>query len=169
MITFKMIAAAGKYHDDNAIPDVVNYITRKDKATHRYIFGAKVDQVDIAGSMRAVSKFYGKDSQIRLHHFVVSFPEKQSNIEVLVAFAKEVCAYLGTVYQVVAAIHEDRQPGLHIHFVFNAVSYVNGYKYHGSKGDYRELIDELSSILYRHRLYPLVPMKYHPDGYDLHE
>lgn len=169
MITFKEIAAAGKYHDDNAIPDVVNYITREDKAVHRYIFGTKVDATDIAGSMVAVSEYYGKNSQIRLHHFVVSFPKAQSDIEVLIQIAKEVCAYIGTVYQVVAAIHEDRKPGLHIHFVFNAVSYVNGYKYHGSKGDYRELIEGISSILYRHKLYPLVPVKYRADSHNLHE
>lgn len=169
MIIYKRIEAPGKYHDDNAIPDVVNYITRKDKTEHGYIIGIKVDIQNVAGSMIAVSEHFGKNSRLRLHHVVLAFPKEYSNIEVLAQIAKAVCAYIGTVYQVVAAIHEDRKPGLHIHFVFNAVSYVNGYKYHGSKGDYRELIEGISSILYRYKLYPLVPVKYRADSHNLHE
>lgn len=169
MIIYKRIEAPGKYHDDNAIPDVVNYITRKDKTEHGYIIGIKVDIQNVVGSMIAVSEHFGKNSRLRLHHFVLAFPKEYSNIEVLAQIAKEVCAYIGTVYQVVAAIHEDRKPGLHIHFVFNAVSYVNGYKFHGSKSDHWEMREWIRSALYRYGMYPLVSVKYRPDNNNPHE
>lgn len=54
MIIYKRIEAPGKYHDDNAIPDVVKYITRKDKTEHGYIIGIKVDIQNVAGSMIVV-------------------------------------------------------------------------------------------------------------------
>ena len=46
MVYFKKIAAVGKYHDDQAIPDVVAYITRKDKTPSRIILGYHVDMLE---------------------------------------------------------------------------------------------------------------------------
>ena len=60
MVYFKKIAAVGKYHDDQAIPDVVAYITRKDKTPSRIILGYHVDMLDIANCMIEVSKHFGK-------------------------------------------------------------------------------------------------------------
>lgn len=167
MVLFKKIAAAGKYHDPQAIPDVIAYITRADKTPSHIIFGTHVDMQNIAGSMIAISEHYGKNSRLRLHHFILTFQTKE-NIDKLPQIAQAVCAYIGRIYQIVAAQHEDTEHP-HIHFVFNAVSYINGYKYHGGKEDYHELINDIKSILYLHGFFPLIPVKYEPEPSNPHE
>lgn len=76
MVIFKKIAATGKYHDDNAIPDLINYICRPDKTPSHIIGGYGVDINDIANSMVAVSMHFGKYKKLRfvlLFSLLVSF------------------------------------------------------------------------------------------------
>lgn len=61
MVIFKKIDTAGKYFDDNAIPDLINYICRPDKTPSHIIGGYGVDLNDIANSMIAVSMHFRKD------------------------------------------------------------------------------------------------------------
>ena len=169
MVYFKKIACAGKYHDDQAMSDVVSYITRPDKAPCRIIYGVRVDMQNIAESMIAVSKSYGKYSRLRLHHFIITFnPKYKAQLGLLVKVMEAICNYIGRTYQIIASLHEDT-PYPHIHFVFNAVSFVNGYKYRSGKEDYYELINCVESILSAHKLYPLVPVKYISTPLDPHE
>jgi len=169
MVLFKKIACKGKYQDDQAISDVVTYITRPDKTPTGLVYGVNVDLQNIAESMIAVSKQYGKYTRLRLHHFIITFkPENKGNFTLFSKLMEEICSYIGRVYQIVAALHEDTQHP-HIHFVFNAVSYVNGYKFHGGKEDYYELIEMIASILSAHKIYPLIPVKYIPKVNNPHE
>lgn len=168
MAMYKKIAAPGKYHDPQAIPTVVDYITRSIKTPSGIILGAHVDMQDISNSMISVSEKFGKNSRLRLHHFVLIFSPKD-NLLVLSQIAQEVCASIGRVYQIVAALHEDNPACLHIHFVFNAVSYVNGYKYHGSKEDNKELIQLCREILFAHGIHPLYSVNYYPQPNNPHE
>lgn len=73
MVYFKKIAYSGKYQDDDAIPQLIGYITQKYKTPHQLIGGFHIDVQNPAGSMIAVSNHFGKNSRIRLHHFVLSF------------------------------------------------------------------------------------------------
>lgn len=166
MVLFKKIAATGKYHDPQAIPDVVAYITRVDKTPSHLICGVHIDMQNIAESMIAISEYFGKNSRLRLHHFILTFP--QTDLAVIPQIAQDVCEYIGRVYQVVAALHEDT-PNPHIHFVFNAVSFVSGYKYRGGKEDYYELIDQISSVVHKYGFHPLIPVKYIPNPNSPHE
>ena len=169
MVYFKKIAKKGKYHDDQAIPDLINYITRPEKTPSNLIYGVKVDMDKIANSMVEVSEKYKKNSRLRLHHFVITFESVLwDELELIVEIARNVCNHIGKIYQIAAAVHEDTEHP-HIHFVFNSVSHINGYKYHGGKEDYYELIDDVSEILSEHDLYPLVAVKYKPNKYDPNE
>ena len=124
---------------------------------------------NIADSMIAVSERFGKNSRLRLHHFILTFqPQDIWDFSVIPRIAEEICAYIGRSYQIVAALHEDT-PSPHIHFVFNAVSHVNGYKYRGGKEDYRELVENIDSILFSHGIHPLIPVNYYPKPYNPHE
>lgn len=116
--------------------------------------------------MVTVSKHFGKYSKIRLHHFILTF--KPNDALFLPLVAKDICEYIGRIYQVVVAQHEDT-PNPHLHVVFNAVSYINGYKYHGSKEDYYELIDSMSSIIRRYISDYVIPVKYIPTPNNPHE
>ena len=172
MVFFKKIAAPGKYHDDMAIYDVLAYITRKDKTPSGHIFSSDqpipyVEPVPvIATYMRAVARQYGKYSHIHLHHFILTF--KPDAVNLLPSIANDICDYIGRTYQVVVAQHEDT-PNPHLHVVFNSVSFVNGYKYHGGKEDYYELINQMSSIVHKYGLHPLIPVKYIPNPNSPHE
>lgn len=166
MVYFKKIATAGKYHDDLAIHDVLTYITRKDKTHSGNIFYSHESMPHIIDSMISVSKHFGKYSKIRLHHFILTF--KPNDAIFLPLVAQDICKYIGRIYQVVVAQHED-SPNPHLHVVFNAVSYINGYKYHGSKEDYYELINCMSSIVRRYVSDYVIPVKYKPDPNNPHE
>ena len=73
MAIYKKVAKAGKYQDDLAIPNLIAYITRADKAKSGMIGGVGIDPNHIADSMIRVSNAFNKNSRIRLHHFIVSF------------------------------------------------------------------------------------------------
>ena len=168
-IIFKKIACKGKYHDPESIPMLVDYITNAEKTTSGIIYGVKVDMDRIAESMVEVSENYKKNSRLRLHHFILTFdPNYYKKLEILETVTASVCDRIGLVYQIVAAVHENTDKP-HIHFVFNAVSYINGYKYRGGKEDYNELIAMVKEILSEYSLYPVIPVKYKPRGLDLHE
>ena len=169
MALFKKIAAPGKYHDPQAIPDLVAYITRADKTPSQIICGSHVDMQNIADSMIAVSEHFGKNSRLRLHHFILTFqPTDIKDFRIIPQIVEQICAYIGRSFQIVAALHEDT-PSPHIHCVFNAVSYVNGYKYRGGKEDYRELTEAIGSILVSYGIHPLIPVKYYSQPYNPHE
>ena len=61
MIYFKKIACSGKYQDNNAIPQLLNYIMRQDKTPHCLIGAVNIDNpVNPAESMIAISQKFGK-------------------------------------------------------------------------------------------------------------
>ena len=168
-IIFKKIACRGKYHDSDSIPMLVKYITNAEKTPSGIVYGVKVDMDNIAESMVEVSEKYKKNSRLRLHHFILTFdPSYYKRLDILETVTAAVCDRIGLIYQIVAAVHEDTK-NPHIHFVFNAVSYINGYKYRGGKEDYNELIAMVKEILSEYSLYPVIPVKYKPRGLDLHE
>ena len=45
MAIFKKIAAQGKYQDNQAIPDLIAYITRRDKTPSIFIGGVETDRL----------------------------------------------------------------------------------------------------------------------------
>lgn len=169
MVIFKKIAYKGKYQDDQAIPDVINYVFRKDKIPNKVIGGYHVDFNDVAGSMIQVSKHFRKYSRVRLHHFVVSFHPEDIYLPAMIPrIAEEICSLIGQQFQIVYALHEDTYYP-HIHFVFNAVSYIDGSKYHCGIGEYKQLVGWIGTILSSYKLYPLIPVNYVPSPLDLHE
>ena len=56
MAIFKKIAAGGKYQDDQAVPDLIAYITNPAKTSNDFINGVGVDGNDIAGSMVGICR-----------------------------------------------------------------------------------------------------------------
>ena len=134
-----MVSGSGKYQDDLAIPNLIAYITDGNKAKGDIIGGCSIDFNNIAGSMVQVSEHFKKNSHIRAHHFIVSFlPHEVHFVGVLMCIANQICQYFSDEYQIVYALHEDTGYP-HLHFVFNAVSYVDGHRYRGGIGEYKNL------------------------------
>ena len=149
MATVKFLNERGKYHDDNAIHDVLTYICQTYKTPSGLIGGIRVDPHNPAQSMVAVSEAYQKNYGVRLRHFVVSFPAgKKYTPQAIAMVAERICYRIGTMYQVVYAVHESTPDHPHFHVVFNAVSDQTGYKYHGDKEEYEALKNCIREALF---------------------
>lgn len=150
MAILKTANTTGKYYDDNARLDVINYIWDVQKTPHGYRFGLNVDTtspISAAEDMRRVAGSYGKDSGVRLHHFIISFgPKEVRSLRKLGNIAWGVTCHLGQEYQVVSAVHEDsRNPNLH--FVFNSVNYFTGKRYYGTRSEFMPFKQTVQRIL----------------------
>lgn len=147
MATIKFLNEAGKYTDANALESVIAYILQSHKTPSHIIGGRGVDPKTAAESMHAVSQRFRKEYGIRLRHFIISFyPQETPQIHIIQKIAEHICNHIGKRYQIVYALHEDAAM-MHLHFVFNSVSHVDGYKYHGSKEDYYTLLNFIRGIL----------------------
>lgn len=139
MATIKSGNGKGKYRDANAKADVIAYITNPIKTPHSYIGGYGVDFNDPAASMNAVSASFGKSNGVQLRHFIISFDPRELSDYVAANIIADRCAkYISNRYQVVYAVHEDK-PHIHIHFVFNSVSYVDGCRYGGHYNEFYDM------------------------------
>lgn len=158
MATIKFLNGAGKYNDANALKCVIAYILQPSKTPRHIIGGKHVDLQNAVESMQAVAQHFGKDYGTRLRHFVLSFRlnEVYSN-HTPIAVAEQICTYIGKKYQIIYALHEDTEVP-HIHFVFNAVSYIDGCKYHGNKRDHYGLISCVKSALRYSGITQLIPV-----------
>jgi hypothetical protein len=169
MATIKFLNAQGKYADDLARQTVISYILQPAKTPHRIIGGAYVDMTNPAQSMTDVAVHYGKDSRVRLRHFVLSFnPGEVSDLETIYLIADRLCRCIGMTYQVVYAVHEDTLHP-HIHFVFNSISYRTGNRYRGDKEAYFDTMESIKNTLHQAGIFVLIRVKSLPGNPDPNE
>jgi hypothetical protein len=161
--------AAGKYDDQAARDDVIRYITQKCKTPSGFIGACGVELPYAAQQMQEVSAAFKKDNKVRIRHFVVSFyyneymtPYKANMIASMIA------EELGRVYQCVYAVHEDTDQ-VHVHFVFNPVSFINGYKYSGTKGEHKDLKQKIEKCVKAMGIHIFYEVKYYPEAKDCYE
>ena len=167
MAIFKKVAKAGKSQDDYAIHNLITYITRPDKTPSQMIGGYGVDPDHIADSMVQISNQFHKNSRIRLHHFIVSFTRWEcADPGILYCIGMEISRRIGQESQFAFALHEDTDyPRLH--FVFNAVSFIDGHRYRGGKKEYFDLYNRVRLILKDFWIKVLMPverMTYRPSS-----
>ena len=62
-----------KYHDDQAIEDVLTYILQEEKVQDGCVGGFAVNPALAADQFEMVAQAYGKDFGIRLRHMILSF------------------------------------------------------------------------------------------------
>lgn len=102
--------------------------------------------------MDAVTELFHNDTDSgpRLRHSVLSFsPDEGLSPAEVKNIASQAIKYYEDKYQIVAAVHEDREH-LHIHFGMNTTSYLDGSKYHGEKKDYYDFIKRLNTLTQPH-------------------
>ena len=159
MATFKEIGEKGKYTDDNAISDLVEYICRRDHAVSRYIGAVGVELAHAADEMIWTSKHFNKYVKKRLRHFVLSFEGNHSeDLGLVYSIGEKVAEKIGKSYQVVFAVHENTE-NIHIHFIMNAVSYVDGKRYRGTHEEYRHILKICNKAVCKAGLGCVVPVK----------
>lgn len=169
MAILKILNSAGKYTDENARYDVIHYIMQSYKTPDKIIGGAKVDMRNPALSMETTAESFNKNSRTRLRHFTLSFHQKENvSLQDIIDIATDICFYIAKKYEVVYALHEDTSQ-LHIHFVFNTISYIDGYRYKGNRQEYYELINTVKEILHQYGIHILKDVKYIPNPYNPYE
>lgn len=138
------------YERDEDIRRLLCYIAGEcdNKKEHtRYCCGEGVspDPEEAAEHMICMQKSYGKAARKsgkganrRLYHYMVSFPPSMDDANCAKLAAMEIAGMFSGQYQVYYGVHEDTMC-LHIHFAINAVSYVNGKKWHKSRKELKEM------------------------------
>lgn len=160
MATFRVIGIGenGKYMDDRARIDVLNYCTQESKTTHALIGSMAVNADHAEQEMRILASLYNQDKGLRLRHWVISFePGELPGLYHADLFAREAIAYYGDRYQIVYSVHEDTGH-IHIHIVMNLISYLDGRRYRGQKRDYYGYLSDLNRIAAKFGTY-VVPVK----------
>lgn len=117
-----------------------------------YIGGYGVNIAQAAYKMDLLAWSYGADKGLRLHHWILAFIQDEvrqfegSIYPALNHIAKQAASYYRGQYQIVYAVHMDRNYP-HIHFVMSTVNYATGRKYLENKADYYDYQNFLREVL----------------------
>lgn len=135
-----------KYFDDNSYQYVINYILN-----HATYYGAAniLSVFNAAEEMQKVAIDFNKNKGKRVRHSVLSFAEWEGvTPDMARMFAEDIIAFYADRYQIVYAVHTNTDE-VHIHFVMNQVSFVDGYKYGGKRADYHAFMNHIRSVTHR--------------------
>ena len=147
--------------DLQAMVDVMEYATNKDKTEQRYfVTGVNCDPTTARDEMMIAKQQWNDESEIVCYHGFQSFkhgevtPEQAH--EVGVKLAQKMW---GDRFQVIVATHLNTDC-LHNHFVVNSVSFTDGKHYHDNKANLR-LLRQRSDDLCREYALSVIE---HPSG-----
>lgn len=131
------------YNDNQALANVVNYVT---KGGCGLCGGIGVDTLHAVEQMQQVKVFWGKDHGRRIRHFILSFKKSETIAYVqLMRLGFEICKYYSD-YQSVYGLHTDTDHR-HLHFAVNTVSYKGGKMYAGGLSDWYRLQGYIQGLL----------------------
>ena len=162
----KNISASRSYYkNDDAIDNVIRYITRTRENELKlaeliavggagFILNAPVE--DIINLFRNVQDFYDIEHRKgrRLLHYTYNFKDEEfyllgADYALVDAIAREFSAYLFSLgFQSIYAIHFDYGKRVHIHFAINAINFLDGKKIHVNRKDFGDLEDRLFNYFY---------------------
>ena len=93
--------------------------------------------------MMDTKRRFGKLDKRQGYHIIQSFAPGEITPDAALRFGMEfIEKYLDNRYEGVAAVHTDKAH-IHVHMIFNSVSFIDGRKYHAARGEYLERIREL--------------------------
>lgn len=128
---------------------LINYISDWHKAKSGFVFGYNVLLVSpeaIAEQFQTVRQVFHKENGRLMRHFIVSFAEDEPvDARVAAKFGLIIARYYAPKYQIVFAVHEDTE-NIHIHFILNTVSFVDGHKFNEGPAELRAFIDYLNRL-----------------------
>lgn len=128
----KLEMVSGSYRDENAISDLINnevaWNSHKN-TTADFVNAHHIDLECIAGSMIEVSRYFSQDYGTHAYHFILSFsPDEVPPLIVLDGLAYDICYFFYHEFQIIYSFHNDENKP-HLHFVLNAISYVDGHRF----------------------------------------
>ena len=134
-----------KYFDENSYQSVLNYIFNPGKAV--YAGGCNITSPDLAAQeMEQVAIDFNKNSGKHLRHSVLSFNQDEDiSPEMAAELALRLCRHYAPEYQIAYAVHTNTDR-VHIHFVMNQISYLDGHRYRGQKKDYYDFQKHMKRV-----------------------
>lgn len=137
MVYLKLIE--GNYQNKDAIENTIQYICKPEHAISGLIGGINVTaESNLAiKQFYSVKRFFHKLDGRQVWHFIISF-EKRTNKYDILRYGYKIAEHFSNKYQIIFAVHEN-EPNIHIHFVMNSVSFVDGKKYNDWYKDYIDL------------------------------
>lgn len=140
---------------------VIDYVTNpeetreKEDEKKRFIGGLGVNPYHsemMIQQMLAVKKIFHKEEGRQLRHIIVSF-EKEWNVDPQTALyiAYGIAQYYSNRYQICFGVHQSTD-NLHIHFVMNTVSFIDGRMYSGAFRELEQFKTHVSEVI--NRYYP---------------
>ena len=137
-----------------SLKNIIKYVSKEFDKTKDVdtIKGLNVaDNPDIAkAQMLYTKKEFGKETGRQYQHYVLSFSneEKLKPKEAIVYAEKHAKECFGDRFQVFLAVHQNGNGGkLHVHYIVNSVSCMDGKKIQTSKEDYdyfKNINDEIA-------------------------
>lgn len=122
----------GKYLTERSVIDPILYITNVMKTDGLYmgcypsLSACFYDWID---EFITVKKIYHKEEGQQIKHRIVNFKASDLvNYQDADQFGYEVAKRYGDCYQTIYAVHQDTEH-IHVHFIINTVSYVDGKRY----------------------------------------
>lgn len=139
-----------RYYGTTCVANLIDYVTKQNK-TYGLIGAIGMNPLEpkkMIRQMVLVKKIYGKRNGYRqVRHFIVSFSKKEKVTPEMAYFiAYDIAKYYSDCYQICFGVHLDTDH-LHIHFVQNTVSYIDGRLYSGAFTDTDHLIGFVSNVL----------------------
>lgn len=125
----------------DSLEDVILYAERDEATNQRQlVWGINCTVENARWEMMAVKRKFQKEDGTIAYHGYQSFKEGEVSPELAHQIGIRLATQLwGERYQVLVATHLDKASHLHNHFVINTVSFVDGIKFHRTKGDYRQM------------------------------
>lgn len=114
---------------------VINYGKIGDKTENGILVSSVNCSVETAyDEMALTKKFFHKEDAILGYHIIQSFKGNEVSPKLANQIGKELAEELwGDKYQVVICTHINKE-NVHNHMIVNSVSFIDGIKYHNSKG-----------------------------------
>ena len=147
--------------DLQALVDVMEYATNKDKTEKRYfVTGVNCDTATARDEMMIAKAEWNNESEIVCYHGFQSFKHGEVTPEVAHEVGVKLAEKMwGDRFQVIVATHLNTEC-LHNHFVVNSVSFLDGKHYHDNKANLR-LLRQRSDELCREYALSVIE---HPSG-----
>ena len=152
MAVNKVISSKAKTH--SSMKACINYVLREDKTPDRLVAVTGPYDKDDINTQNVFDAFveekrnWDKDNGRMYMHSVLSFhrdeyitPEQA--LEIGIQLASEDPFY--SKYQTLISVHQERDH-IHVHFVTNTVSYIDGHKEHHSANDVRGLMERTNKL-----------------------
>lgn len=147
---------SSKYYQE--LTDVIDYVEQSEKVHEtQYITGLNCHKDNARDEFVTTKKMWNKEEGIQCYHAIQSFAPGEADADTVHQVGVRLAEFMwGNRYQVLVTTHLD-QKHLHNHFVINSVSFLDGKKYHLSKGEKRRMRNTSDMLCRERNLSVVVP------------